>query len=229
MNPKALVFAALAFAGLSADALAFKVTRNTTTINNPRIFGIEVKGTDLSFYGNSDKIESISFQDYIIYSKEYPNGSIMVSELVIDMEGSAQQLRIYSARPPGSADVADRSNRALVANSENRGLDPSTASKLPIPGPLAAIESKLSNMHKSTTAGLVVKNYPSTTHAKTIEMVVSSKDELMAFYGTIKKLMCSLPATVTDGSAAPTGTATAAGTTSTITISKIGGCLFTLE
>ncbi len=228
MSSKALAFVALTIAAFTSDAFAFKVTKNTATINNPRIFGIEVSGTDLSFYGNSDKVESISFQDYVIYSKEYPSGSIMVSEVVIDMEGSSQQLRIYSARPPGSADAADRGNRTLAANAQNKGLDPSSASKLPIPSQLTAIESKLTNMHNSATAGLVTKTYPNTTHSKTVEMVVSSKEELMSFYGTIKKLLCSLPATVTDGSA-PAGTTTAAGTSTTVTIGKIGGCLFTLE
>lgn len=223
MKARLFPLAAVTLALLCADAFAMKVTKNTTTIPNQQRFGVEVTGTNLSFYGAEAKVMSISFQEYVIYSKEYPNGSIIVCEVVLDMENSNQQLRIYSARPPGSEDVADRGNRALAANAQNRGLDPTSASKLPIPGPLGALESKLTNIHNSTTAGVVVKTYPNTTHSKTVEMVVSSKAELLAFYTAVKKLYVGLPTTVTD-STAPAGSANAS-----IQISKLGGCLFILE
>jgi len=150
------------------------------------------------------------------------------------MQNSNQQLRIYFTRPPGSADVADRANRASVANSQNRGLDPSAASKLPIPGPLAAIESKVNNVTQSATAGLVVKTYPNTTHAKTVEMVVSSKAELQRFYGAFKDLLCARTVTASAGSTieggdAAAAQAAAAGGTPNVTINQIGGTIFVIE
>ena len=219
----ALASAALLLVAPSAEALAMQ----KRAFPNQGIFGIEVKGTDMSFYGRADHVVSVSFQ-------EYTTGVMNVSEVVIDMQASNQQLRIYFARPPGSADVADRANRASTANSQNRGLDPSEATKLPIPGPLSALESKVNNMTSSTTAGLVVKSYPATTHAKTVEMTVTSKAELKRFYSAFKDLLVARTVTATAGSTvegadAANAQAAAAKTTPTLTINSIGGTLFTIE
>lgn len=151
-----------------------------------------------------------------------------MSEVVVDMQNSNQQLRIYFTRPPGSADVADRANRASTANSQNRGLDPAAASKLPIPGPLAALESKVNNVTQSATAGLVVKTYPNTTHAKTVEMVVSSKAELQRFYSAFRDLLCARTVSASAG-ATIEGADAAAVTAGTATINQIGGTLFLIE
>ena len=155
MRPLALgLLAALA---LVPQAEALQMTKKA--IRNPGIFGIKIARTDMAFYGRADAILSISFQ-------EYTTGSFIVAEVVIDMKDSNQQLRLYAARPPGTADVANRANRASEANSQNRGLDPSQASKLPIPSQLAAVESKVNNMISGTTGDIVVKTYPTTMAAR---------------------------------------------------------------
>ena len=225
MRPTALALATLALTALAPDAWALKMKKKA--IPNGGIFGVEVAGTDLSFYGRADHIVSVSFQ-------EYTTGAFIVSEVVIDMQNSPQQLRIYHTRTPGSADVADRANRASVANSQNRGLDPAAASKLPIPGALAAIESKVNNLTQSSTAGLVVKTYPNTTHSKTVEMVVNSKGELQRFYCAFRDLLCARTVTAASGSTieggdAAAAQAAAAGTTPTLTINQIGGTIFLIE
>ncbi len=225
MRLPALALAALALTALSPDAFALKMRKRA--IPNGGIFGIEVAGTDLSFYGRADHVVSVSFQ-------EYTTGAYLVSEVVVDMQNSPQQLRIYFTRPPGSADVADRANRASVANSQNRGLDPAAASKLPIPGPLATLESKVNNVTQSATAGLVVKTYPNTTHSKTVEMVVSSKAELQRFYGAFRDLLCARTVAASAGSTieggdAAAAQAAAAGATPTLTINQIGGTIFVIE
>ena len=223
MRPPALALSLLSLLALAPEALAFKVSKRA--FPNQGIFGVEVAGTDLSFYGRADHVLSVSFQ-------EYTTGALIVSEVVIDMENSNQQLRIYSARPPGSADVADRANRASTANSQNRGLDPSAASKLPVPGPLAAVESQLNNLTQSSTAGLIVKNYPTTTHAKTVEMTVRSKAELLRFYGAFRDLLVARTVTASSGASvegAANAQPAANGTAPTLTINSIGGALFTLE
>ena len=181
----------------------------------------------MAFYGRADAILSISFQ-------EFTTGSFIVSELVIDMKDSHQQLRIYSTRPPGTDDVANRVNRASEANSQNRGLDPSQASKLPIPSQLAAVESKVNNMIAGTTGDIVGKTYPTTTHAKTIEMVVSSKAELKRLYSSLITLYTGFEVEAQDGATveganAAKATMTASGATSSIKINQIGGVLFTVE
>ena len=226
MSLKALAAALLATLALSPQAEAFQMTKKA--IRNQGIFGIKVANTDMSFYGRADAILSISFQ-------EYTTGSFIVAEVVIDMKDSNQQLRIYSARPPGTADVANRANRASAANSQNRGLDPKEASKLPIPGPLALIESKVNNVVSSSTGDIVVKTYPTTTHAKTVEMVVTTKAELQMLFNKMSCLYTGIEVEAVDGASVEgsngaTAASNAAGATAAkIKINQIGGVLFTLE
>jgi hypothetical protein len=211
------LFIAIALTILASIPEASALTMKKKAVPNGGIFGIEVSGTDLSFYGRADHVLSVSFQ-------EYTTGTFIVSEVVIDMSNSNQQLRIYNTRTPGSSDLADRANRASAANSENRGLNPADATKLPIPSQLSALESKVTNMTSSTAGGLVVKTYPSTTHAKTVEMVVSSKAELKSFYTAFKNLLC--------GTAVPASTGTTTETTDAAgaaTINQIGGTVFTIQ
>jgi hypothetical protein len=196
-------------------------------IRNPGIFGIKIARTDMAFYGRADAILSISFQ-------EYTTGSFIVCEVVIDMRDSNQQLRLYAARPPGTDDVANRVNRASEANSQNRGLDPSQASRLPIPGQLAAVESKVNNMISGTTGDIVVKTYPTTTHAKTVEMIVSSKAELQRLYSNLITLYTGFEVEAVDGASVEgsnvaAASAAAGGTAAKIKINQIGGVLFTVE
>jgi hypothetical protein len=223
MRPLAL--AALLFAASVPQADALQMSRRA--IRNQGVFGIKVANTDIAFYGRADAILSISFQ-------EYTTGAFNVSEVVIDLKDSPQQLRIYHTRPPGTADVANRANRASAANSQNRGLDPKEASRLPIPGQLAAVESKLNNVISGTTSDLVVKSYPATTHAKTVEMVVSSRAELLTLHSRLISLFTGSEVEATEGSSvegANSAAAAAAGGTQAarIKITQIGGVLFTLE
>lgn len=225
MNPKALAAALLACAAVAPSADAFQMTKKA--IRNQGIFGIKVANTDMAFFGRADAIISISFQ-------EYTTGAFIVSEVVIDMKDSNQQLRIYNTRPPGTAEVANRANRASAANSQNRGLDPKEASKLPIPGPLAVIESKVNNVANNTTGDIVVKTYPNTTHAKTVEMVVSTKAELQQLYAKLTCLYTGFEVECVDGASVEgsngaNAAAAAEGTAAKIKITQIGGVLFTLE
>jgi hypothetical protein len=211
------LFIAIALTILASTPPASALTMKKKAVPNGGIFGIEVSGTDLSFYGRADRVISISFQ-------EYTTGTFIVSEVVIDMSNSNQQLRIYNTRTPGSGDVADRANRASTANSENRGLNPADASKLPIPSQLSALESKVTNLATGSTAGLVVKTYPSTTHAKTVEMVVSSKTELKSFYAAFKNLLCGTAVPASSGTTTETTDAEGAAT-----INQIGGTVFIIK
>lgn len=205
---------------------------------NQGIFGIECAGSDVAFYGRADQVLSVSFQEYVA-------GSFIVAEVVVDIANSNQQLRIYSVRAPGSADAVDRTNRGLKANAQNRGLEPDQATQVPLPGALANLEQKVNNMTTSTTAGLVVKTYPTTTHAKTIEMSIPTRGEVYAFYKAFRDLMVAREVTISQGSTvaggtgatnttpfgsrSTTGTPATTATGEAITINRIGGTLFTLE
>lgn len=222
MRPLALAALLLAASVPQADALQM----SKRAIRNQGVFGIKVANTDIAFYGRADAILSVSFQ-------EYTTGTFIVSEVVIDMKESPQQLRIYHARPPGTADVGNRANRASAANAQNRGLDPKEASRLPIPGQLAAVESKLNNVISGATSDLVVKSYPVTTHAKTVEMVASSRAELLTLHARLISLFTGSEVDATEGSSvegANNAAAAAGGTQAAkIKITQIGGVLFTLE
>ena len=226
MSPQALAAALLATIALAPQADALQMTKKA--IRNQGIFGIKVTNSDMAFYGRADAVLSISFQ-------EYTTGSFIVAEVVIDMKDSNQQFRIYNTRPVGTADVANRANRASTANSQNRGLDPKEASKLPIPGPLGILESKVNNVVNSTAGDIVVKTYPTTTHAKTVEMVVSTKAELKLLYAHLITLYTGFEVEAVDGASVEgsngaAATATAAGSTATkMKINQIGGVLFTVE
>ena len=225
MRPLALALALLAALALVPQAEALQMTKKA--IRNQGVFGVRIARTDMAFYGRADAILSISFQ-------EYTTGSFIVCEVVIDMKDSNQQLRMYSTRPPGTEDVANRVNRASEANSQNRGLDPKEASRLPIPGQLAAVESKVNNMISGTTGDIVVKTYPQTTHAKTVEMVVSSKAELLLFYNKLTCLYTGIEVEAVDGASiegsnAAKAAGAATGAAPTIKINQIGGVLFTVE
>jgi len=226
MSPQALAAALLATAALAPTADAFQMTKKA--IRNQGIFGIKVANTDMAFYGRADSILSISFQ-------EYTTGAFIVAEVVVDMKDSNQQLRIYNVRPPGTADVANRANRASAANSQNRGLDPADASKLPIPSQLTNLEGKVNNMVSNTTGDIVVKTYPTTTHAKTVEMIVTTKAELQQLYSKMITLYTGFEVEAADGASvegsngAAASAATSGSTAAKIKITQIGGVLFTLE
>ena len=226
MSPQALVAALLATIALAPQADALQMTKKA--IRNQGIFGIKVANSDMAFYGRADSILSISFQEY-----DLPG--LIVAEVVVDMKDSNQQFRIYNARPLSSAEVSNRANRASAANSQNRGLDPSSASKLPIPPQIGILESKVNNLVNSSTTGIVVKTYPTTTHAKTVEMVVSTKAELQLLYSKMISLYTGIEVEAVDGASVEgsngaTAAATAAGSTAAkIKITQIGGVLFTVE
>jgi hypothetical protein len=235
----ALLAAAL-LAATSASALQVR----PRAFPNQGVFGIEVAGSDVGFYARADQVLSVSFQ-------EYTTGSFIVAEVTVDMANSGQQLRIYSARPPGTADAADRVNRGLQANAQNRGLEPGQATQVPVPGPLGVIEQKLDNLRTKSTDGLVVKPWPTATHAKTVEMTVASRAEILAFYRIFRDLMVAREVRLATGStgasaATPAQAGTVFGTQISganarntpapaasagqgPTINRIGGTLFVLE
>ncbi len=217
MRKPSLALFVLSTALLTSNVFAFSIKKKA--IPNQGIFGIEVAGSDVSFYGRADQILSVSFQEYVV------TGAGIVSEVVIDLRGSNQLLRIYNVRPPGTTDVSERANRMSAANSENRGLDPSAATKLPVPSQIQALESKVTNLTSAGTAGLVVKTYPTTTHAKTVEMMVSSKSELLAFYKSFQSLYCG-----TAVNASPGATVDQADPTSNLQmVNQIGGNIFSIQ
>lgn len=137
---------------------------------NKSMFGIRVAGEvdEMSYYGRVNSVNSISLQ-------YYQTGTFMVTEVVIDMKQSPLQLRLYHTK-------------LLTLNEMKQGLPSQTnvitqretpeAVQRLIDAGKKPIEDKV-----NTT---VIKDYPISTHAKTIEFSISSQSELTLFYRTFK-------------------------------------------
>lgn len=137
-------------------------------LQNPALFGIRFEQDSQEFYGRADSVNSISIQTYL-------TASFRVSEVVIDMHGSPIQLRIYHT---GALDPREEAER-LHSNTGVKSVG------IPTLGTPSPIKKALEGSDKLTNT-YVFKEYPVTTHAKTIEYRVSSRDELVKLYSTLR-------------------------------------------
>ncbi len=139
---------------------AIKVKENA--LRNKRLFGIEMPTNLQSFYGRHDRLNSVSLQ-------EYQAGPYKVTEVVIDIASSPCQVRIYHTEV-GS--LQDAHAAAPTGPTDKKPNIPSQVQKVADKG-----RSKINEINPP-----VIKDYPITTHAKTIEFRVSTKEELEEFY-----------------------------------------------
>lgn len=193
-------------------------------VPNRGMFGVEIAGTDSQFYARADRVLSVSWQ-------EYTTGTYIVSEVVVDMENSNQQIRLYSLRVPGTDETKDAAGRAAA------GL-PTTPTNL-IPGnPLKSAEDKASETVGNVTGVMPVKSYPATTHTHTVEYVVGSREELRKFYTSFRDLLVAREVAADQGSSVdgknnqtafgtPAGTQT--GANNRLMVNRIGGTVFVIQ
>lgn len=132
-------------------------------LNNKRLFGIELPEGLQSFYGRQDRINSVSLQ-------EYQAGPYAVTEVVIDMASSPLQLRLYHTTIPDATEMANR-----LPSDMPGGYSPS------VPKQVQDLANR-GRQHADSATPPVIKDYPLTTHAKTIEFRVGTKKELEQFY-----------------------------------------------
>jgi hypothetical protein len=147
-----------------------QVTTNTTG----GFFTIRVANTPWEFSGRAERLLSVSFQ-------EYSTGPLIVSEVSIDMEGANQLLRIYSTRPVSATELERAGDAGAGASEETFGVTPSKPPTEALT-PAKAASTRAENAYSRATAGIVVKTYPATTHAKTVEFSVKKREELLKFY-----------------------------------------------
>ena len=151
-----LIIGALSAQGLSALTVK-KIKRS-------ELFGIQLEKDWQEFYGRVDSVNSVSIQSY-------RTSTYMVKEVVIDMHGSSLQLRIYHA---GFIDPQKEARRVKdKLNIESFGIP-----TMNMPTPVKKIVEGATKLNNT----MVFKEYPITTHAKTIEFQVDSENELKAFY-----------------------------------------------
>lgn len=104
-----------------------------------------------------DRISSISMQTYML------DGALVVHEVTVDTSGQALA-RFYYIEPPSSP--ATGVNQALT-----RGRQ---------------VVDQLGKQTGNDSANMVVKKYPETTHAKTVEYRLQSQAELESLYKSLK-------------------------------------------
>lgn len=137
-------------------------------LKNPQLFGIQVEAGRQEFYGRADSVNSVSLQYYI-------TSAYRVTEMVVDMHGSPLQLRIYH-----TAFIDPKQEAARLKN--KTGVQSVGIPNVNLPGPA---KKGLDGLNATSNA-LLLKEYPLTTHAKTIEFQVGSEQELLDLYQTIR-------------------------------------------
>lgn len=133
-------------------------------LKNKRLFGIQfANGT--SFYGRHDRINSASLQSY-------QSGPYIVTEVVIDLASSDVALRVYHTELMNASDFQSRLPAGVPGVAQTN--IPASVQKL--------LDRGRAGAQRARSGDMVVKDYPTSTHAKTLEYRVSEKEELERFY-----------------------------------------------
>ncbi|MGE9293075.1 MAG: hypothetical protein ACQKBW_05635 [Puniceicoccales bacterium] len=140
-------------------------------INNPAIFGVEMPG-ELSFYGRADMVYSLSLQ-------QYQTGPYLVTELVVDIGGVTSQFRVYATEPFDPESLKDKLPEQTPAAVTNQTGVPPAVQKL---------RQRGNETIAPTEGGLVIKDYPTSTHAKTIEYRLGSSKDVRDLYEAMMDL-----------------------------------------
>lgn len=128
------------------------------------IFALQFEN-GLSYYGRSSAVTSVSLQ-------EYQAGPYIVTEMVVDLSGTTQ-LRIYYTELLNVKDAQER------APERAQGII-----GRPVPQTVQARIDDGRGALSSVLGERVVKDYPTTTHAKTIEYRLASRNAVTSLYQT---------------------------------------------
>lgn len=110
-----------------------------------------------------DRISAISRHKYVL------NGNLIVDEVTVDATGNAL-VRFYFISP-----ITDAMGGTNTGSAASRIVDRGRE-----------IVDKVAATAGTDAHNMVVKNYPDTTHARTIEYRVHSSQEIGALYGSVK-------------------------------------------
>lgn len=146
------------------------VTVHPDSFRNKNVFGIQFSDTQ-QFYGRVQSVNSISIQ-------EYKTSAFRVTEMVVDMADSPLQLRIYYTELIDFKKVAEETVKRVGGAVVPAGV------VLPIspPGLDEAANKAQAVVGAEVKKSEVVKEYPVTTHARTIEFKVEDKETLLQLY-----------------------------------------------
>ncbi|MGJ8633920.1 MAG: hypothetical protein ACSHX7_08370 [Luteolibacter sp.] len=131
----------------------------TDTSGSPRFWEATLDGG--SFIVALDRIASISRHEYLI-----SNASVIVDEVIVDTLGAAVT-RFYYIRP-----ITDEAPSGAVQSLPDRARE---------------ILDNSARQKGVTLQDMVTKEYPTTTHAKTIEFRIQTEEQLGALFESAKK------------------------------------------
>lgn len=146
-----------------ATSLFAQFKRDTSTIENCNTFGIETANGS-SIYIDATKVVSISMQ-------KYTNGEQVIFEIDIDT-GSDALVRLYHAQTLKEALVEKSEKLPNAQQISTKAQSISDAANASIPD----------DVKKLKPEKLVYKSYPTTTHAKTIELIIDSQESILSLY-----------------------------------------------
>ncbi|WP_148216387.1 hypothetical protein [Coraliomargarita akajimensis] len=165
---KLLLLSCLLFTAGSAYAVKVK----SGYYKNKAMFGIKVEGDCCGFLAKEAAVRSVSMQKYIT------NG-FKVHELNIVTDGNGL-LRIYHSRPLEPGELASALNRVTSSVSNGTVATPN------VPERANTLVERASETYDVITDTIVIKEYPNATHAHTIELRTSSRDELIELFEKIE-------------------------------------------
>lgn len=110
-----------------------------------------------------DRISSISRHKYVL------DGAVIVDEVTVDALGQALA-RFYFISP-----ITDSAGGTVVAEAAAKIVDRGRE-----------LMDRTGNMAGTGIQDMVIKKFPDTTHARTIEFRVMSEQELSGLYGSVK-------------------------------------------
>ena len=163
-----LLLAGLVLLGIG-NTQALQVKPNALDSN--AVFGIQFEGSDLAWYGSGNSVVAVSMQ-------EYQAGPFLVTEVSMDLNGGVTQLRLYHTERMSETELESRAKGAL-----DKATDGAT-SDMKVPQPVRRYGDKVAERINKTQPDYerVIKDYPVTTHAHTIEYKVAHKEEHKAFF-----------------------------------------------
>lgn len=132
-------------------------TRTRESVGSNRFWQASVAGG--SFMVALDRIVSVSRHKYLL------DGAVIVDEVTVDTAGQALA-RFYFISP-----VTDAAPGNTVSGLANRGKE---------------LVDKAAQRVGTDAQNMVVKKYPDTTHAKSIEYRILSESELTSLYSSVK-------------------------------------------
>lgn len=195
--PLCLLFLAI------SQASALQVDQGA--LDEAAIFGIKFPEDSRAFFGHANRVQSISVQDYL-------TASFRVTELNIVNQGSAL-LRIYYSRPLRPGEL----QKALAAGARATGVPGGNSiMNSPISPQAEALAERAKGVSDAITGTEVLKEYPTATHAHTIEFRVGSRQELLALHEALIDHWTREPVTEDDDSEDPERL-------------SLGGTVFTVE